>query len=235
MTEKEPGFANVHIPLHEGLCLAWSDRAFNGRLNAVITRLMKTIGCLFDQRSNGSGIGDVDGRAVDGVEAGLASLSPDRSATVVYRAGAVIAVDGEPGEPDAALADRLGPKGVTYTPRLEEAVRLPGQRHFDPSSLGAERLEANFTRDALAGFGAPRDDAIGLLPCDLRSPLMLLATDFGGPAEVRVVDLTDRLDVLHELRELFELRPLVVGRGHRDLDVNVFSHFSHFTTPFGRS
>ena len=67
-------------------------------------------------------LGEVDGRAVDGVEAALQSLSPDRSGVVVYRAGVAVAVDGELAEPDAAVADRLGPEGVTYTPSLDEAV-----------------------------------------------------------------------------------------------------------------
>ncbi len=67
-------------------------------------------------------LGEVEGRAAESLEAALASLPPDRSGAVVYRAGGAVVVEGEPGEPDAALADRLGPEGVTYTPSLEEAL-----------------------------------------------------------------------------------------------------------------
>jgi uncharacterized protein (DUF1015 family) len=67
-------------------------------------------------------LGEVSGREVAGVDAGLGSLPPGKSSTVVYRAGRAIAVVGEPGEPDTALVDRLGPEGVTYTPSVEEAL-----------------------------------------------------------------------------------------------------------------
>ena len=63
----------------------------------------------------------VEGQPVEHVEAGLAALPADRSGVVVYRTGGAVAVEGEAGEPDAALADRLRPEGVTYTPSLEEA------------------------------------------------------------------------------------------------------------------
>jgi uncharacterized protein (DUF1015 family) len=67
-------------------------------------------------------LGDVEGRPVESAEAGLASLPQDRSATVVYRDGSAFVAEGRPGEPDAALADRLGAEEVAYTPNLEEAL-----------------------------------------------------------------------------------------------------------------
>jgi uncharacterized protein (DUF1015 family) len=67
-------------------------------------------------------LGEVAGRPVESAEAGLASLPEDRSGVVVYRPSGAVAVEGEPGEPDAALADRLGPEGVTYTPSVAEAM-----------------------------------------------------------------------------------------------------------------
>jgi uncharacterized protein (DUF1015 family) len=48
-------------------------------------------------------------------------LPDDRSAAVIYRTSGTTVVIGEPGEPDTALVDRLGPEGVTYTPYEEEA------------------------------------------------------------------------------------------------------------------
>jgi hypothetical protein len=63
-----------------------------------------------------------EGRELESVEHALASLPADRSGAVIYRAGRVIAVEGDRREPDAALADRLGPEGVTYTPSADEAI-----------------------------------------------------------------------------------------------------------------
>jgi len=80
-------------------------------------------------------LGAVDGWAVQSIEEGLSSLPPDRSGTVVYRPGGTVAVEGEPGEPDAALADRLGPEGVTYTPSLEEALAAVDSGSADAALL----------------------------------------------------------------------------------------------------
>jgi len=48
-------------------------------------------------------------------------LPGDRSAALIYRRSGTTVVTGKPGEPDAALVDRLGLRGVTYTPYEEEA------------------------------------------------------------------------------------------------------------------
>ncbi|MER3408975.1 MAG: hypothetical protein C4306_02485 [Thermoleophilia bacterium] len=65
---------------------------------------------------------DLDGREVPSVEEGLASLPQGRAACVVYRGGRAWVVEGEAGELDTALVERLGPEGISYTPRLEEAL-----------------------------------------------------------------------------------------------------------------
>jgi uncharacterized protein (DUF1015 family) len=65
---------------------------------------------------------EVEGREVASVDAGLAALSPDRSGALLYRAGRVLAIEGEPGEPDTALVDRLGLEGVDYMPDMATAV-----------------------------------------------------------------------------------------------------------------
>lgn len=65
----------------------------------------------------------VEGREAASVEDALAALPEGRAGCVLYRAGRALVIEGEPGELDAALVERLGPQGVTYTPRLEEALR----------------------------------------------------------------------------------------------------------------
>jgi hypothetical protein len=56
------------------------------------------------------------------VEDALAALPPDRAGAVLYRGGRASVLAGEPGELDAAFVERLGPGGVTYTSRTEEAI-----------------------------------------------------------------------------------------------------------------
>src|SRR3712207_8867731 len=61
----------------------------------------------------------------------------------------------------------------------------------------------------------PRDLPIRLLERDLSVPLVLLPADLRHPVNVGVVELLDGLHVVHELREILELRPLVVRRRDR--------------------
>lgn len=67
-------------------------------------------------------LGAVEGREVGGVKEALDALPHERSGTVLYRAGRALLVEGEPGEPDTALVERLGGEGVTYTADLGEAI-----------------------------------------------------------------------------------------------------------------
>ena len=67
-------------------------------------------------------LGNAGGEQVASVEEGLAALPEGRAAAVVYRGGRALVVEGEAGQLDAALVERLGAEGVTYTPRVEEAV-----------------------------------------------------------------------------------------------------------------
>ena len=64
----------------------------------------------------------VDGEPAATVEEALALLPEGRSGAVVYRRGHVTVAEGEPGEPDAALVERLDPHDVTYTAHAEEAI-----------------------------------------------------------------------------------------------------------------
>jgi uncharacterized protein (DUF1015 family) len=72
------------------------------------------------EQINGVAPGDGD---LTSALAALRSEPVDRAATVVYRPGGRAAVvHGRSGELDVQLVESLGPKGVTYTPSVDEAV-----------------------------------------------------------------------------------------------------------------
>jgi uncharacterized protein (DUF1015 family) len=73
------------------------------------------------ERVDGLPAGDAPGSAEEALRR-LARLSHERAACVVYRGGSAEILLGERGELDPALVARLRPEGVTYTPRVEEAV-----------------------------------------------------------------------------------------------------------------
>jgi len=52
----------------------------------------------------------------------LDELPRERAAAVLYRPRHAVILDGEEGQLDTALVDEIGPEGVTYTPRVEEAM-----------------------------------------------------------------------------------------------------------------
>src|SRR5204863_2971577 len=65
----------------------------------------------------------------------------------------------------------------------------------------------------------PGDPVVLALVGDLAFPLALAEPDLLVPLHVLAVLLLDRQHAVHELRELLEVRPLVVGLGHRHGDV----------------
>jgi uncharacterized protein (DUF1015 family) len=71
-------------------------------------------------------VGDEPAIAADGdIRAALERIEAeprDRSAAVVYRRGQTGIVRGSEGELDPELVERFHPEGVSYTPRLDEAV-----------------------------------------------------------------------------------------------------------------
>jgi hypothetical protein len=71
------------------------------------------------------------------------------------------------------------------------------------------------------------DLLVGPLLGDLRRPLTALAADLGDPLNVRVVELLDGLDPVHELRKLLELRPLVVRLLHWNLNLDRVLNLGH--------
>ena len=61
-----------------------------------------------------AGVGDALAR--------LEELPRDRPAVAVYRGGETRVLEGDEPELDAAFVERFRPEGVTYTPRIEEAI-----------------------------------------------------------------------------------------------------------------
>jgi hypothetical protein len=78
---------------------------------------------------------------------------------------------------------------------------------------------------------APGDALVGPLLGDLGLPLVPRATERGDPAYMRVVELRDLLDAVHEARELLELGPLVVDRAQRRLDLDRLLDRRHLPPP----
>src|SRR5438105_2873165 len=73
----------------------------------------------------------------------------------------------------------------------------------------------------------PGNDSVGLLLVDERVPLLRLAADLRPPVQTLVVELTYLFDPFHEVRERFELRPLVVRGVNRHVDVDRLLDFFH--------
>jgi hypothetical protein len=72
----------------------------------------------------------------------------------------------------------------------------------------------------LAADRLPGDLLVRPLLRNLGRPLTDLAPNLGDPLHVPVVELLDGLDPFHELREVLELRPLVVRLLNRNPDVD---------------
>src|SRR5512144_1490738 len=105
---------------------------------------------------------------------------------------------------------------------LDDTFGLELQPHRQTGPPGVHRVGEEHHHNVALGppDRTPRDLLVGLLVDDLRVPFAGDAENAGLPVQPLVVELADLLDALHELRELLELGPLVVGRGHRDLDVD---------------
>jgi len=72
------------------------------------------------EQVNGPAPAEID---LQGALAELDAEPPDRAATVLYRReGGIVLVHGREGELDVQLVESLGPRGISYTPSVEEAV-----------------------------------------------------------------------------------------------------------------
>ncbi len=106
------------------------------------------------------------------------------------------------------------------TSLLDHTLRLVLQVQGDQRVVGAGRCEVHRAGVRRPGDGGPGDLLVGYLFEDRRVPLPPDAGDLGDPVECRVVDLGDLVHAAHELGELLELGPLVVGgpQGDTHLD-----------------
>jgi hypothetical protein len=139
----------------------------------------------------------------------------------------------------AALDQLLEALEVAAHLRLHDAQEVTGEvlggglaldvhLDVDPRLIVAERLERDDSVVLdLAVDRLPGDLLVRLLVGDLGRPLALLAPDLGDPLHVPVVELLNGLDSVHELRELLELRPLVVRLLDRDADLDRIVDLGH--------
>src|SRR5215213_11443665 len=81
-------------------------------------------------------------------------------------------------------------------------------------------MQGDDARVPLARGRMPGDALVGPLLADLGIPFPSPTARGSDPVEVRVVELPNLLDPLHEARKLLELRPLVVGGLDRDVHLN---------------
>src|SRR4051812_48019660 len=111
------------------------------------------------------------------------------------------------------------------------ALRVVGHHQAHLGAIGTERFEAHRARIRRAGYALPGNAAIGFLLGDLRVPLLFLAPDVRAPVQVRIVELPHFLDAFHEVREILELRPLVVDGTHGAIDFDGLLNLFHGASP----
>src|SRR5215204_3070741 len=111
---------------------------------------------------------------------------------------------------------------------LEARFALDVHLDVDPCLRVTDRLEGNraIVLD-LAFDRPPGDPLVWALLGDLGRPLTRLTANFGDPPDMAVIELLHGLDPVHELRKLLELRPLVVGLLHRNLDLDRIINLRH--------
>src|SRR5688572_11587116 len=111
---------------------------------------------------------------------------------------------------------------------LGHAGGLPVDLDHHPGGRVAEAVECDHAGMlGIATDAAPGDPFVRVLLGDLGVELPLYARDVGDPVVARVVDLGDRLNAGHEVRERLELGPLVVGDAHWYLDVDGLLDLAH--------
>src|SRR5918995_2118177 len=110
---------------------------------------------------------------------------------------------------------------------LDDAIRVELELEHDSGLVVVQAVECDGAGVGGAARRVPGDPLVGMLLGDLRVPLTPDATDVGHPAQMRLVDLGDRLDAVHEAWEILELGPLVVGGANRNLDVDRFLDGAH--------
>src|SRR6185503_17849016 len=131
-----------------------------------------------------------------------------------------------------AFLDAAAKQAERVADVLRCALRLVGHEEANQRAVGPDRLEADgagvrrIARDAL-----PTDFLVRHLLGDLGIPLLVLAENLGVPAHVRVVELLDLFDAVHETWEFLKLRPLVVNGADGAVDFDRLFDALHVISP----
>jgi hypothetical protein len=120
--------------------------------------------------------------------------------------------------PEIAL-HAAGDQAEPIADLLRHPFGLVRQPDCHPRALRAQRLEADQAFGELPHGAAPAEALIGDLLGDMGVPLLALAADAGHPVQALATERPDLLDPFHEPWEVLEPRPLLIGRGHRDIDL----------------
>src|SRR4051794_32992977 len=102
---------------------------------------------------------------------------------------------------------------------FEQALRVVLHHQQDPGEVRAEPGEGHRSVDvSLCSGRLPHDVGVGDLLHRGRLPLTVRPEHLSLPGTLLVVEI-DVLDLLHETREVFVLRPEVVRRAQRESDI----------------
>ena len=124
---------------------------------------------------------------------------------------------------DGVVVDTEGSAEV-----LEQSAGFPVELDGDTRLGVAELVERDYARVVdLAAGAVPRDTLVGVLLGDVGLELALGSTDLDLPLGERLGHLGDGFYVGQEVRELFELSPLVVRNADRNVDVDGFDYLGH--------
>src|SRR5436305_8274070 len=105
----------------------------------------------------------------------------------------------------------------------EWLIIIENDTHF---RTAGDRREVNRARvrDVRITDGLPRNETVLDVIDDLRIPLYLLATrEASHPVRVHLIDALNRIQVLHEARQIGEVapHPIEICRGPRDVDASL--------------
>src|SRR5262249_48161670 len=103
---------------------------------------------------------------------------------------------------------------------FDDALRLVLHLEHDAGTAGIELVERHDPGVPRAPGAGPCAAGIGDLLGAPRPPRLLLARDLRPPDEMTIIELADFAHALHEVRELLELRPLVVRGRHGHVHVD---------------
>ena len=103
---------------------------------------------------------------------------------------------------------------------LQKTFRFIFHRESDPGSLFIEWLKGHFSAVWGSVYTSPRDFMVRNLLKDFRLPSLFFARDPGCPEKIFCTILLDVLHAFHETRKFFKLRPLVIDRAERCVDLD---------------